>query len=90
MQNTPEHSLSGSRNTENAAGDMSVEQEATRDQKFWFRDGNVVLQAGGVAFRVYQGTLYKTPKCSTDCSLFCNPCSRIHSMGVQSFNSKAG
>ncbi|KAH9922100.1 uncharacterized protein B0H18DRAFT_1212765 [Fomitopsis serialis] len=57
MQDTLEHSLSGSRNTENAADHMSVEQEATRDEQFWFRDGNVVLQAGGVAFRVYQGTL---------------------------------
>ncbi|KAH9833977.1 uncharacterized protein C8Q71DRAFT_725214 [Rhodofomes roseus] len=28
-----------------------------RDRVVWFEDGNIVLQAGGVAFRVYQGFL---------------------------------
>ena len=29
----------------------------TRDTIFWFTDGNVILSAGTIAFRVYYGTL---------------------------------
>lgn len=32
-------------------------EEAKRDETIWFLDGNIILQAGGVAFRVYQGLL---------------------------------
>jgi len=38
-----------------AAGPMA--ENVKRDQDVWFEDGNVVLQAGGIAFRVYQGLL---------------------------------
>ncbi|KAH9922090.1 uncharacterized protein B0H18DRAFT_879687 [Fomitopsis serialis] len=42
--------------TESEAGPIG-EAGTKRDEEFWFKDGNVVLQAGGVAFRVYQGSL---------------------------------
>ena len=32
-------------------------QGATRDSDFWFEDGNIILVAGSVAFRVYKGLL---------------------------------
>ena len=31
--------------------------DVKRDEEVWFTDGNVVLQAGGVAFKVYRGIL---------------------------------
>ena len=31
--------------------------DVKRDEEVWFTEGNVVLQAGGVAFKVYQGIL---------------------------------
>ncbi|KZT72350.1 hypothetical protein DAEQUDRAFT_705484 [Daedalea quercina L-15889] len=35
----------------------SSEDKAKRDDGIWFPDGNVILQAGGIAFHVYHGLL---------------------------------
>ena len=44
--------------TERENGDENASKEKVkRDETIWFLDGNIVLQAGGVAFRVYQGIL---------------------------------
>ncbi|OBZ69703.1 hypothetical protein A0H81_10185 [Grifola frondosa] len=35
----------------------SDDVEISRDDEFWYKDGNIVLIAGNIAFRVYQGLL---------------------------------
>ena len=32
-------------------------EELTRDEEFWFEDGNIVLVAGNIAFKVFKGLL---------------------------------
>ena len=32
-------------------------QAATRDSEYWFEDGNLILLAQGVSFRIYKGLL---------------------------------
>ena len=36
---------------------LDVFQAATRDKDFWFEDGNIVLVAGLVSYKVYKGLL---------------------------------
>ena len=36
---------------------MTEETSLKRDEEFWFEDGNLILVAGDVEFRVYQGPL---------------------------------
>ncbi|KAH9910838.1 uncharacterized protein B0H18DRAFT_405977 [Fomitopsis serialis] len=42
-----------------AAAQPSENEEFTRDQEFWYEDGNVILVAENVGFRVYRGFLAK-------------------------------
>ncbi|KZT72354.1 hypothetical protein DAEQUDRAFT_723053 [Daedalea quercina L-15889] len=43
--------------TERDKGENVSQKEVKRDETIWFPDGNIILQAGGVVFRVYQGLL---------------------------------
>ncbi|OBZ69624.1 Molybdenum cofactor sulfurase [Grifola frondosa] len=42
------------------------EEEPERDMEFWYEDGSIVLIAGNVAFRVYQGLLSEQSSVFTD------------------------
>ncbi|KAH9932318.1 uncharacterized protein B0H18DRAFT_987551 [Fomitopsis serialis] len=60
---------------------LSVEPD--RDDKFWYKDGNVVLVAGNVAFRVYRGLLASQSTvlddlCSADPAWHVDGCPVVH------------
>ena len=43
--------------SEECPGSSNSDERGKQDEDVWFSDGNIILQAGGVAFRVYRGIL---------------------------------
>ncbi|KAJ2974348.1 hypothetical protein NUW54_g11906 [Trametes sanguinea] len=49
----------GSESTPGPDPEMRLPDNITKDEDFWFEDGNIVLVAQDVAFRVYKGPLMR-------------------------------